>query len=495
MSENATVPKNAMERPLPLVRQPQPAAAFPVAALGPLLADATVAIHDYVQSPLAMCGQAVLAAATLVVQGHADVELATGQIKPLSNFFLTVAASGERKTATDQRALAPVRKHEEFLAEKYPAERLTFLNDHAAWDAARKKAISSHKGNRAAIRDALNQLGPEPLPPPLPILTCPEPTFEGLTLAMQQGQPNMGIFSSEGGQFVGGHAMSEENKLASAAAFSSCWDGEPIRRVRVKDGVTILPGRRLAMHLMVQPEVAVLLLSDQLLADQGMFSRYLVTAPEARAGHRFYREPSSESRAKLFRYEHQMYSILARPLPLADGKLNELTPRVLRLSEDARTMLINFADHVEGQLGPNGEFKPISGLANKLPEHAARLAGVLIMFANPDSKEISIEAIENGIRLVRHYADEALRLFQAAKVDAKLRNATRLLVWLQHSWKEPNVSLPDIYQRGPNFIASKKTALELVGVLKAHGWLHKLPGGGVVAGEHRRDVWRIVRET
>jgi Protein of unknown function (DUF3987) len=297
----------------------------------------------------------------------------------------------------------------------------------------------------------------------------------------------MGVFSSEGGQFVGGHAMSDDNKLASAAAFSSCWDGEPIKRVRAKDGVTILPGRRLAKHLMVQPDVAVLLLSDELLADQGLLSRYLITAPDSRAGSRFHKEPSPEWRGKLFGYEQQMYSILQRPLPLADGKLNELAPRVLRLSNDARTMLINFADHVEGQLGPNGEFKPISGLANKLPEHAARLGGVLTMFANPDAKEIGLEAIENGIKLVGHYADEALRLFQAAKIDAKLRHATRLLDWLHHTWKEPNVSLPDIYQRGPNFIGSQKTALALVAVLEAHGWLYALKAGRRATSKNGKD--------
>jgi hypothetical protein len=236
---NQAVIKSNLEKPLPLVREVQPAAPFPVRALGPVLGAAAEAIQEHVQSPLAMCGQAVLAAATLVVQGHADVQLAIGQIKPLSNFFLTVAASGERKTATDSLALVPIRKHEEFLTERYQIERPRFLNDHAAWEAARRKATNSHKGNRAAIREALNETGPEPIGPPLPLLTCPEPTFEGLTLAMQQGQPTMGIFSSEGGQFIGGYGMSDENQLASAAAFSNIWDGEPIKRVRAKDGVTI----------------------------------------------------------------------------------------------------------------------------------------------------------------------------------------------------------------------------------------------------------------
>ncbi|MET0527707.1 MAG: DUF3987 domain-containing protein, partial [Microvirga sp.] len=42
---------------------------------------------------------------------------------------------------------------------------------------------------------------------------------------------------------------------------------------------TLLPGRRLSLHLMVQPDVANLLLCDRLLADQGLLSRLLVTAP------------------------------------------------------------------------------------------------------------------------------------------------------------------------------------------------------------------------
>ena len=42
----------------------------------------------------------------------------------------------------------------------------------------------------------------------------------------------MGVFSAEGGQFIGGHGMSEDNRLKTAAALSGVWDGEPIKRVR-----------------------------------------------------------------------------------------------------------------------------------------------------------------------------------------------------------------------------------------------------------------------
>src|SRR6266404_7926823 len=109
------------ERPLPLLRALPAPEAFPIEALGDVLGPAAEAIQDIVQSPWAMCGQSVLAAATLAVQGFADVELPTGHIKPISNFFLTVARTGERKSATDTFALKPIVKHEETLIETYNA--------------------------------------------------------------------------------------------------------------------------------------------------------------------------------------------------------------------------------------------------------------------------------------------------------------------------------------------------------------------------------------
>ena len=98
-------------------RRPIP---FPVDALGTVLAPAARAIHDRVRAPLAICGQSVLAAATLAVQGHANIELPMGHAKPLSGYFVSVAATGERKSAVDQEALWPVRKREAGVARGLP---------------------------------------------------------------------------------------------------------------------------------------------------------------------------------------------------------------------------------------------------------------------------------------------------------------------------------------------------------------------------------------
>src|SRR3546814_7347977 len=57
------------------------------------------------------------------------------------------------------------------------------------------------------------------------------------------------------------------------------------------------------------------------------------------------------------------------------------------------------------------------------------------------------------------------------------------------SWPETIVSLPDVYQRGLNAIADKRTAARIIDILADHGWLESVPGGAVVAGVTRRDVW------
>ena len=98
-----------------------------------------------------------------------------------------------------------------------------------------------------------------------------------------------------------------------------------------------------------------------------------------------------------------------------------------------------------------------------------------------------------GIILAQHYAAEALRMFEGSQISADLLLAQKLLGWLNGAWTESAISLPDIYQNGPNAIRDKATARSLVKILQDHGWLHRIEGGAKVAGHHRRDAWRIIK--
>jgi len=482
------------EPPRPLSRELPPADPFPAAALGSVLAAAATAINDKVQAPLALCSQSVLAAATLVVQAHANVVLPHGQPRPLSGYFLTVAATGERKSAVDGEALWPVRKREAALRERYANDLPGYENDRLAWNKARDAAIKRKKEDRHGIKAALDALGPAPIAPLAPMLTCTEPTIEGLAKLFMVGQPSLGIFTSEGGQFIGSHAMNEERRLSTATGLSRLWDGDPLDRVRGGDGSAILPGRRLSMHLMLQPGVAAGMLSDAMLLDQGLASRLLVTAPDMASGTRFQRDPAPQSDLALKQFGARLLDALEAPLPLAEGKTNELEPRPLPLAPEARVLWRGFADHIEGLIGPEGELAPIRGLANKLPEHAARLAAVLTLVDDLAAPVVPARQMAAGVELAQHYAAEAMRLFATGAVNPDLALAQKLLNWIKASWNEPAISLCEIYRLGPNAVRDAATARKLVEILEGHGWLRKSRRPIEVAGQRRRDAWFIVRE-
>jgi hypothetical protein len=54
-------------------------------------------------------------------------------------------------------------------------------------------------------------------------------------------------------------ACDAEAKLRTACGLSCLWDGVMAKRAHGAEGVTILPDRRVALHLMAQPDVAAMM--------------------------------------------------------------------------------------------------------------------------------------------------------------------------------------------------------------------------------------------
>ena len=54
------------------------------------------------------------------------------------------------------------------------------------------------------------------------------------------------------------------------------------------------------------------------------------------------------------------------------------------------------------------------------------------------------------------------------------------------------ISLPDIYQLGPNAFRDSKSARDSVELLEEHGSLERVEGGAEVKGTWRNEVWRIL---
>jgi hypothetical protein len=64
---------------------------------------------------------------------------------------------------------------------------------------------------------AIASLGSEPVAPRLPTLLLKDSTPEAIVRGFATMQPALGLFNSEGSQFLNGHGFTPENKLKTAA--------------------------------------------------------------------------------------------------------------------------------------------------------------------------------------------------------------------------------------------------------------------------------------
>lgn len=480
------------EGPQPLVREIAPGAPYPVEALGPLRA-AVQAVQGRTQAPLAIPAQSALAVASMAVQGFADVETLAGA-RPVALYALTIAKSGERKSACDAPLMAAVRKHERREAEAYRKARQAWENRHAIWKAGYDRIVSGIRkkgGDRSAAEAELRALGPEPTAPLIPDRTVSEPTFEGLTKLFAYGQPSLGLFSDEGGQFLGGHAMNSDNRQKTLAAFNDLWQGNAIKRTRAGDGHQSLYGRRLAIHLMVQPAVARAFMADPLAADTGFVPRFLMCEPPSTIGTRLHAN-AIENAAALASFERRLGDILETPMPI-DPDNGGLDLRCLPLSADAREMLVQYHDKVERSQVPGGDMATLTGTASKSAEQAARIAGVLTLWRDLDALQVEGADMANAIELARFYLLEARRMAEIASVSAEIDRAEQLRRWLIEQWQEPEVLVRDVQNRGPNALRESPKARAALSILEKHGWLVRLDPGTVVRDSSRKEAWRVVR--
>jgi len=441
--------------PRPLIESNPVAQPYPVQALGGILGPAVERMAEVIGVPQALAAQSVLAASALATQGHAGLHL-DGRSYPLSLYLITVAASGDRKTAADRCALLSARQWEREQWQRY-REQL------ARYRAAQRQAQRIKPGDP----EPANGMSLE-AEPSAPRLITTDPTIEALIKGLCHDLPSMGLFCDEGGQFLGSSTMSRDNRLKAVTTLSSLWDGSPIDRARSMVGESLRAyDRRLSLHLMLQPYLAMQLLSDPLLQGQGILGRCLMTWPSSLAGQRSYQAVDLSKDAALKRYRHRLSALFHQPWSLsADGAL-QLSP--LNLSPLSRRRWIDLHDAIEAQLGEFGELASVRPSGSKAADNLLRIAGILAVVE--ESSAVEVDHIQRASALVGYYLTEIQRLTEQEPVCRVKEEADRLLRWLQvKDWK--HFSIRELNRNGPRFArkSSRHTAKLLVELLDHH-WL------------------------
>src|SRR3546814_12018248 len=85
-------------------------APYPMDAFLVVVREAGFEIKRNVHAPDALIGLALINAMTMACQALIQVKLPMGQLRPVTQYVLTVADSGDRKTAVDSLLFAPDRE-------------------------------------------------------------------------------------------------------------------------------------------------------------------------------------------------------------------------------------------------------------------------------------------------------------------------------------------------------------------------------------------------
>ena len=469
---------------------------FPVAYLEPVMRDAVEGIATLAFVPPSLAAQSILAACSLAVQPHFDVELPTGQRRPVSLFLVSVAESGDRKSTADGYAMEAIKEYERDLEQAFLTAKQEALIRQAAWDEAKKQATNVNKKQGVqALEEAYRNLGPRPEGPEEPIIVLRSGTTQGLLKKFATARPSLGLMSDEGGSWLGGYGMSEDNRLNTISTLSDFWDGATVQILTAGEGHTALRSKRLSFHLMVQPIVSDRLLGDAEALGQGFLSRLLVSAPESLAGSRFVdpdkkRDPAAIHSIDQFRL--RLAQIVRAKLPM-DLDTGILQPELLQLDDVANALWWEFYNTLERGLGPEGQYQSVKGFVGKLPEMAARMAANLTVFAQGiRATTVGEREMVAGIVLAKFYLAEALRLFGKTDAPKPIRDAQELSDWLAAKWDEGFVSVTVISSRGPTNLRSRSDAIkEALDVLVRHSHVSEAPNGAKVMGKTARKAWRV----
>lgn len=373
---------------------------YPIDALPQVVREAILATTEYVQAPLAMAAQCVLASISFLAQGKVNAPRETNREgMPSSLFFLTEGGSGGRKSSCQKLVELPIREHERQQYDEHKKK----LDD---WNAT-SKTIESKEFAQWVLDN------PRPTDP---TSIFSDITIETLTKFYIKGiVKNASLSSDEAGQFFDGHTMKGDTAKSALGTFTKLFDDGYCQRNRASsDDNGTAYDVRLTFNLLGQRAVLAGALNDPTLRGQGFLPRFILTAPESIAGQRTHtvefrqKLKNSHNDPRLTKFWNRCRDILKDELPVllnASGEVPYFP--VMQLSNEAELLELEFYNECEILQGSGKQFEFMQPFASRANELARRLGAVLAYFEN--KSEIDLEIMKASCAVIRHSLSEWFR--------------------------------------------------------------------------------------
>lgn len=438
--------------------------------VGDFASDLSAATETTLELAVAM----VLAACSTAVARKFKVMVKYGYFEP-TNLWLAVALEpGNRKSAVQKAATAPLvdweRKQAEAMADSIKQAASAVKTAEARANKLRTMAASEQDQakSRKYAQEAADIEANMPQIPRPPQLWTSDVTPERLGTIMADNDERMAWLSSEGGIFemLGGRYSKGVPNLDLVLKAHS---GDPERVDRGSRPPVSLLCPSLTIGLSPQPDVLRGLATMPGFRGRGLLARFLYLLPPSPLGYRTGKPPSSSEDIEDV-FCKSLTAILDMPSAVDDK--GQETAHILKLSPEAYSEWQLYAQAIEQAMRPGGEFENAKDWAGKAPGAAIRIAGVLHVMTHlePWSSRIELDNMTRALDLMAVLGKHSLAALDLMGADAGISAARKVWNWLE-TGRRNRASLREIHQALKSSLPHAVDVKSAIDVLVERGYV------------------------
>lgn len=478
--------------PVPLGGFQSEACRLPLEAFPGTVRDMVEAVQDTYRQPPDLIAACALGALSIATRNRFRVEIKRDHRTHTNLFLMGSLPPGAGKTPVMKAFSKPL---EDWQREARPA----WEREMSGWKRRAAIVESRIKGIRRKcekmdagdldlmsferdIRALEEELGPEP---PMPCAFTSDATSEALARIMAGNGGCASVLSSEGRKMLS-VAKGRYTEGGDLDLWLAGHAGDFCRIDRRGSEPVEIAHPTLAALLLTQPDSLQELGALPAMRESGFLARWLYVCPEA--------IPSKYNVESVPEATARAWGALVRRImdyKPAQGPDGEPMPHLLKMTTEALTLWTSFHDETHRRLADGRETMPpiLQGWESKLPDHIARLSGLVRIVKHIDTgeplHEITGEDVETALSFIPALRSHAARAVEAMGANPETAKARKVWQWIcknrskladiregEELGRIEAVKPRDIDRAGVAGIANAREAAQVLDLLASKGWVH-----------------------
>ncbi len=394
-----------------------------------------LALAEDIQVPFELPLFGALGALSIACQGKFELFIKKGYVETVNLYLMCALDPGERKSAVLSVIKKPLSAWEwarkaETEDERKQAESMAKSLQKKA-ELLRGEAVkeTDEKLQAELFQKVAEIEASIPIPPPIPRLTADDVTMERFAeMAYEQGE-RIGVLEPEGGLLdtIAGRYQNGVPNLEFPLKGKSA---DPVTIDRKGKPSIHMNAPLITFCFCPQPAVMKSMKDKPMFKERGLVGRFQYCLPKSRVGCRRLDSPPTPHHL-MSQYETVLDRLLSFECPVTE----EGKPRanILTLTPEAQKLWMKFANDVEREMKPGGEFEFMRDWATRLAGDSARIAALFHIAQNSENPMEPIEAdiMGKALRLASVLAEHAKVAYDRMGCNQTMELAKDILEWIE----------------------------------------------------------------